>query len=71
MGRYTTFVIRIWSNKEGRMHGTIQRTGSQDRLAFASLESILAFVRSHLDMTEEIRNETESSFHNKKGVSNG
>ncbi len=55
MGHYNTFVVRIWSDN-GRMHGTIQPTGSHERMAFVALESILPFIRDHLHLPESTEN---------------
>ncbi len=65
MGRYNTFVVRIWSN-DGRMHGTIQHTRSRERLAFVEMEEILAFIRSHLDVAEENTNNQNAEINSRK-----
>lgn len=49
MGHYNSFVVRIWSEQEGRMRGSIEHVLSRESLAFIDPQAILAFIRAHLD----------------------
>ncbi len=48
MGSYTSFVVRIWSDEQTRMHGTVQHVASRDSLAFRDLQAMVAFILSHV-----------------------
>ena len=47
-GFYNSFVVRIWTNEQGRVRGLIEHTGTHERLAFLDPEAILPFLRAHL-----------------------
>ena len=48
MGYYTSFVIRIWSRADGRLHSSIEHVASRERLAFLDPAAVVDFIRSHL-----------------------
>ncbi len=48
MGHYNSFVVRIWSDEQGRLRGTVEHVTSQDSLVFLDLTAIVPFIRSHL-----------------------
>lgn len=48
MGHYNTFIVRIWSDGLGDLHGNIQHVGTHDHQTFADPEQILSFIRAHL-----------------------
>lgn len=48
MGRYDSFVIRVWTDEHGRARGSIQHLRSADRLAFVSPEAVVGFIQAHL-----------------------
>lgn len=49
MGYYNSFVIRIWSDERGRMHGKIEHVASHESLIFLDPEGIVEFICTHLD----------------------
>ncbi|MER3459203.1 MAG: hypothetical protein C4309_11780 [Chloroflexota bacterium] len=48
MGYYNSFIIRIWSDEQGRLRGRIEHVASQDYLIFSDLRKVVKFIRSHL-----------------------
>ncbi len=50
MGYYNSFIIRIWSDEQGRLRGRIEHVASQDYLIFSDLQKIVKFVRNHLSV---------------------
>ena len=49
MGFYTSFVVKIWVDDDGRMkRGFIQHVGTQDSAYFVTLDKMLAFMMDHL-----------------------
>ncbi len=48
MGHYSSFVVRIWTTREGRFHGWIEHAGSQARMLFLEPEAMLQFIDAHL-----------------------
>lgn len=48
MGYYNSFIIRIWSDEQGRLRGRIEHVASQDYLIFSDPRKIVKFIRSHL-----------------------
>ena len=48
MGYYNSFVVRIWTNEQGRSRGHIEHVGSRDSLVFLAPEAIIDFIYAHL-----------------------
>jgi hypothetical protein len=50
-GRYHSFVIRVFSRGAGRgiVHGQVTHVASRRTLRFRDLQSIVAFIRAHVD----------------------
>lgn len=49
MGYYNSFVVRIWSDGQGRLRGKIEHVASHESLVFLEPERIVGFIRSHLN----------------------
>ena len=53
MGKYSSFVIKIWTDeKQGVSRGQIQHVGSDELLRFVDMQKMIAFIDSHLDASE-------------------
>ena len=50
MGQYNSFVIRIWSNAQGHLHGSIEHVATHARLAFLDPAAVVDFIRNHLEV---------------------
>lgn len=48
MGKYHSFVMRIWMDDRGQLKGKIEHVGSHETLSFKDLSRMLRFVRSHV-----------------------
>ncbi len=48
MGHYNSFVIRLWTDDNGRLHGTVQHVASGKSLAFLDLAAIAPFIEGRL-----------------------
>jgi len=48
VGYYNSFIIRIWSDEQGRLRGRIEHVASQDYLVFSDPRKVVKFIRSHL-----------------------
>jgi len=50
MGFYTSFVVKIWVDDDGRMkRGYIQHVGTQESMYFPTMDRMHAFMMQHLD----------------------
>jgi len=50
MGFYTSFVVKIWVDDDGRMkRGCIQHVGTQESMYFLTMDRMHAFMMQHLD----------------------
>lgn len=52
MGRYDSFVVRIWSSAPERMHGRIEHVSSRESLVFHDLADIIAFIQRYVTKRE-------------------
>lgn len=48
MGYYNSFVVRIWSQPDGRLRGSIEHVASREHLAFLDPIAVVNFMRTHL-----------------------
>ncbi len=48
MGYYNSFVIRIWLDDRGEMHGRIEHVFGHEKMDFSDLAVIGQFIRHHL-----------------------
>jgi hypothetical protein len=48
MGYYNSFIVRVWADGQGRLHGNIEHVASKDNLAFIDLQAVVAFMRGRL-----------------------
>lgn len=50
MGSYSTFVVKIWTDKNRRVaRGQIQHVGSEEIVRFVDTGKMLQFILAHLD----------------------
>lgn len=49
MGYYNSFIIRIWSEDSGKLHGTIVHVSSRESLASSDLGEMWQFLLEHLN----------------------
>ncbi len=56
VGHYNSFIVRLWSDDHGRLHGTIEHVATRQSLVFLDLDAIPGFIRARLSapMTEMI-----------------
>ncbi len=56
MGHYNSFIVRLWSDDHGRLHGTIEHVATRQSLVFLDLDAIPGFIRARLaaPLTEAI-----------------
>ncbi len=48
MGRYNSFIVRVWTDGNGRLRGKIEHVTTHESLIFLELEPIVGFIRSRL-----------------------
>lgn len=48
MGDYNSFIVRVWTDGQGRLHGKIEDVATRDDLVFIDLQAILPFIRNRL-----------------------
>ncbi len=53
VGHYNSFIVRLWSDDHGRLHGTIEHVATRQSLVFLDLDAIPGFIRSRLSPLSE------------------
>ncbi len=48
MGYYNSFVVRIWSDKQGPPRGNIEHVSSHDSMVFDDPSAVVDFILHHL-----------------------
>ncbi len=48
MGHYNSFIIRLWTDDNGRLHGTVQHVATGTSQAFLDLAAITPFIQARL-----------------------
>ncbi len=48
VGHYNSFIVRLWSDDRGRLHGTIEHVATRQSLVFLDLDAIPGFIRLRL-----------------------
>ncbi len=69
VGYYNSFVVRIWSDEEGQLRGSIEHVLTHEGLVFNDPGAIVGFIHTHLapppfhipDPVEERLDEIETS----------
>ncbi len=56
VGHYNSFIVRLWSDDHGRLHGTIEHVATRQSLVFLDVDAIPGFIRSRLSapLSEQI-----------------
>ena len=53
MGRYNSFIVRVWTDGDGRLRGKIEHVITRESLTFSELEPIVGFIRGRLWCTPD------------------
>lgn len=48
VGRYSSFVIRVWSRNGQVVQGEITHVATGDSVRFRNIERMIAFIRAHV-----------------------
>ncbi len=48
MGHYNSFVVRIWTDNDGKMRGQISHVGTRESASFLDFNKMLDFLQIHL-----------------------
>jgi hypothetical protein len=48
VGYYNSFVVRIWSDEQGQLRGSIEHVLTHEGLVFGDPAAIVEFIRTHL-----------------------
>jgi len=50
MGYYSSFVVKIWADDDGKMgRGYVQHVSTEESIHFLTLDQMVAFVKNHLN----------------------
>lgn len=48
VGYYNSFVVRVWSDEQGRLRGRIEHVLTREISSFTDPAAIVEFIRTHL-----------------------
>ncbi len=50
MGYYSSFVVKVWVNTDGKMsRGQVQHVSTRESMHFLTFDKMVAFINSHLE----------------------
>ncbi|MFQ5813115.1 MAG: hypothetical protein ACE5I2_07995 [Anaerolineae bacterium] len=52
MAQYNSFVVKIWSDDNGGLHGHIVHVATQEKRHFLNLDRMIEFILEHLGPAE-------------------